>query len=326
MPSKSSRTSKPKTVETALITTNFRQIKGINQLSEARLHRAGIKTFDELASLQPAEILEALGNPKGITVKQIVEQDWIGQAGKLAGKKPIANGTIESEGFIVNLFLSKKKQVHSTQILHVNSDEGDKWDGWDSQRLLDFITKRASIVLPLVEVHQDRSLLVEIAQESAAAIYRSGEAEKLASPLQSAEAIVMPLSEPLHPLAPPVAETFLSEFEILPLHSAAPGKLLRIGEPFEVRFSLNAEKLPTPFTTALDFTAALIAKGIDAPQPIHLREVQGVLNSPNEAIVVNIPKQNFKPGTYRLEAALTIGKGAQTLGQPMRAHTIFQVF
>ena len=303
MPSKSSRTSKPKSAEAPPVTTNFRQIKGITQLSEARLHRAGIKTFDELASLQPEEILAALGHPKGITVKQIIEQDWIGQARKLSGKKTINNGSIESEGFIVNLFLSRTKQVHSTQVLHVNSDVGEKWDGWDSQRLLDFITNRAGVELPKAEIAEEKPAPVWQPPATVTEYFP----ESLPPPIQSPEIVLRPL-------------------EMIPKHSDAPSKLLRIGEPFDVHLSIDAGRVPPQYATSLDFTAALIARGLDTSQPIHLGEIQGALSSPDETIVVNIPRQNFKPGTYRLEAALTISKQSQTIGKPAFARTIFQVF
>jgi len=314
MPSKSPRSSKAKSGEPPPTTTNFRQIKGINQLIEARLHRAGINTFEDLGHLQPEEVLSAIGQFKGVTVKQIIEQDWIGQARKLAGKKPAANGAIESEGFIVNLFLSKKKQVHSTQILHVNSDEGEKWDGWDSQRLLDFITKRSGLVLPVVAPVKVAPLTPEPIK-----------LEIPAAPIsQPAESVTAP--EPTQSVPPQEPEIILRTFEMIPSHSQTPSKLLRIGEPFDVRLAIDPEKATPQFATALNYSAALFAKGLDTEQRLSLGEVKGVLASPDEAIVVNIPKQDFAPGTYRLEAALTISKGVHPIGKSAQARTIFQVF
>ncbi len=326
MPSKSPRNEKTKAAEAPSAATNFRQIKGINQLSEARLHRAGIKTFEDLANLQPEEILAALGNPKGISVKQIVEQDWIGQARKLSGKKAAANGTLESEGFIVNLFLSKRKQAHSTQVLHVSSDEGEKWDGWDSQRLLDFITKRSGLVLPKVDAVKVSPPAPEPTQESIATTSipvvepppaQTGQPDVSATELLSE---AEPTPAPLEP------EVVLRAFEVVPIDSDLPRRLLRKGEPFNVRLFLDAEKVTPQFATSLDYTASIFAKGLDVPQQFRLGEVRGVLADPNNAIVVNIPKQDFAPGTYRLEAALTISKESQTIGHPARARTILQVF
>ena len=191
MPNKNPRSAKPKAVEAPPATTNFRQIKGINQLLEARLHRAGITTFEALANLLPEEILTALGNLKGVTSKQIVEQDWIGQALKLAGKKAPVNGSLGSEGFIVDIFLSKKKLVHSTQILHVSSDEGDKWDGWDSDRLLDFIVSRSGLVRLKVETVQ-AEIPVPSTTRTTVTI------DPLAPLAQSVEPVEQPL-----PIAPP---------------------------------------------------------------------------------------------------------------------------
>ena len=319
MPNKNPRSAKPKAVEAPPATTNFRQIKGINQLLEARLHRAGITTFEALANLLPEEILTALGNLKGVTSKQIVEQDWIGQALKLAGKKAPVNGSLGSEGFIVDIFLSKKKLVHSTQILHVSSDEGDKWDGWDSDRLLDFIVSRSGLVRLKVETVQ-AEIPVPSTTRTTVSI------EPLTPLAQSVEPIEQPLpiAPPVPP--PPVPELVYRTFEMIPSHSQTPSKLLRKGEPFDIRVSLESENVMRPIGTRLDYTVSLSAKDLDASQQFNLGEVSGVLSSADEAIVMNIPRQDLAPGTYRLEASLTFCKEAKNIANPAQMRTIFQVF
>ncbi len=311
MPSKSPRSSKPKAAEAPPATTNFRHIKGINQLIEARLHRAGITTFEELANLLPEEILTTLGNLKGVTGKQIVEQDWIGQALKLAGKKAPVNGSLGSEGFIVDIFLSKKKDVHSTQILHVSSDEGAKWDGWDSDRLLDFIVTRAGVVLPLVETVPALSMTTTTVEAPVPMV-------------QPVEPVADPL--PSQVPAPAAPELIFRTFEMIPAHSQTPSKLLRKGEPFDIRLSLAAENILQQFDASLDYTATIFAKDLAAAQRFNLGEMSGVLAPADEAIVMNIPRQDLAPGTYRLEAALTLCNEAETIGQPTQMRTIFQVF
>lgn len=315
MASKSPRNAKA--AEAPLATTNFRQIKGINQLIEARLHRAGITTFDELGNLLPEEILAALGNLKGVTTKQIVEQDWIGQALKLGGKKAPVNGSIGSEGFIVDIFLSKKKQVHSTQILHVSSDEGDKWEGWDSERLLDFIVTRAGVIRPKVETAQ-------------------AEVPTLSLPTTTLE-LPEPLAQPAEPVAAsvrvaipappaPAPELVFQPLEMIPLHSQAPSKLLRKGEPFDIRLSFATENVRPQLNASIAYTATISANDLEASQRFNLGKVSGVLAPTDEAILMNIPRQNLAPGTYRLEAAFTLGKDAMANAQPTQMRTIFQVF
>ena len=309
MPSKHLRHTKAKSEDAPPSATSFRQIKGITQLIEAHLHRAGIKTFDELVNLQPEEILAAIGNLKSITVNQIVEQDWLGQARKLSAKRNSVSDTMESEGFIVNLFLSGKTQVHSTQILHVNSDEGEKWDGWDSQRLLDFIVNRSGLILPKA---------APVAKETVA-VSRQETVAPSVVPQATPETI--PLVEPTTPLLSEVVA-----FEMIPAHSEAPSKLVHKGEPFDVRLSLDAEQIMSQNESSLDYIAAIMAKGFETATRVNLGEARGVLSDPKEPIIVSILHQDLAPGTYRLEAALTLCRKSQVLGKPTHARTIFQVF
>ncbi len=321
MPSKSLRNLKSKSAEVPSVMTNFRQIKGINQLVEARLHRAGIKTIEDLTNLQPDEIFAAIGNLKGVTVKQIVEQDWIGQAHKLVGKKGVTNGAIESEGFIVNLFLSKKKQVHSTQILHVNSDEGEKWDGWDSQRLLNFISNRSGLALPKIETVESNAIAIEPVKESSTMIE-----EKPKPTSQVSVPLVKMDVAGIIPPPVPKSEIGFRNFEIIPSHSSTPSKLLRKGESFDIRLSLDIDNEIKQFDSSIDYTAAIFAKGLSASTRVNLGEASGVISSAKEAIEINIPNQDLALGTYRLEAALSISSESKAIGNPVQARTIFQVF
>jgi hypothetical protein len=315
MPSKSPRSSRLKSREAPPVATNFRQIKGINQLIEARLHRAGIKTLDDLGNLQPEQIFAALGTLRGVTVNQIVEQDWVGQARKLTGKK--GNGSLESEGFIVNLFLSKRKQVHSTQMLHVNSDVGEKWDGWDSQRLLDFVVNHSGLVLLKVETAKAEITMTEPVKENA---------EKKIAAFAPSSLAVTPDARQTAPHAPPQPEIFFGDFQMIPSYSELPGNLLRQGEPFAVRLSIDTGKIKPKFEAPFDYTAAIVARAFDTPQQFSLSQTTGVIGKGDESIVVNIPKQDLVPGTYRLEAALTVRKESQSIGKPAQMRTIFQVF
>ncbi|MGH9834996.1 MAG: hypothetical protein ACREBD_17360 [Blastocatellia bacterium] len=50
-------------------------------------------------------------------------------------------------GFVVDLFLDESRQVRLTQALHVRSGEGDAWEGWDEDRLINFFVQRAELAL-----------------------------------------------------------------------------------------------------------------------------------------------------------------------------------
>lgn len=55
---------------------------------------------------------------------------------------------LENEGFVVDLFLDKKRKVNLTQVLHVKSNDGEAWEGWNEKRLLEFFVGRAHLSLP----------------------------------------------------------------------------------------------------------------------------------------------------------------------------------
>ena len=55
------------------------------------------------------------------------------------------------EGFLVNLFLNERNQVRLTHIMHVDSNEEDRWDGWDEKKLIDFFVRRVELQLPAIE-------------------------------------------------------------------------------------------------------------------------------------------------------------------------------
>ncbi len=320
MPSK--KNTQSKSSRRPLSSDDFQIISHINSIIESRLQQAGILTFEELASLTPEQIFKKVGRLTGFTLKQITDQDWVGQARKLSEKKDSPNGSKESEGFIVNLFLNKQKLVHSTQVLHVNSDEGAKWNGWDSTRLQDFIINHSGIVLPKVAEVQAETLEIQLAGKSPVGTEGFRETTILSETL-IAESVEAPRL--VQPQVPKPEITFRA-FEMITSASGSPGKFLHQGEPFEVRLSIDSEKTIQEFESAMDYTAAISAKNIDTSQRTSLGAAQGVIASADEAIVVKIPQQDLAPGTYRLEAAMTIARESQMVGNPIQARTFLQVF
>src|SRR6185369_13080075 len=61
---------------------------------------------------------------------------------------------LDNIGFVVELFLNDRGQVHMTQALQVKSAEGEVWDGWDENRLIDFFVRHASLRLPASVISQ----------------------------------------------------------------------------------------------------------------------------------------------------------------------------
>ncbi len=319
MPSKKNNQSTG--VRRALRGDDFQIINNINSIVESRLYQSGILTFEELAALTPEQIFKKVGCLTGFTLKQVIEQDWVGQAQKLSEKHDLMNGSKESEGFILNLFLNKQKLVHSTQILHVNSDEGEKWNGWDSNRLQNFIISHSGVVLPKTKAVKERV---------------SAKPRK-----PQVQVTNVALTEPVTPAEPSIAaqaempqikpsiqqpEIAFRAIELISSTSGTPSKFLLKGEPFEICLSIDRERTRQKFETAMDYTATIFAKSIDTSQRVNLGVGQGVIFKTDEAIRVKIPKQDLVPGAYRLEAALSIGKDSQSTKNPVQARTFLQVY
>ena len=133
----------------------FRLIAGISQAIETRLHSAGILTYEQLAVAQPELLAEILRPLSGATARRIVQQGWNQSALKLAKRLRPKGPALEpfrpeltNEGFVVDLFLDEHRQVQSTQILHVKSDIGESWAGWDTVKLLDFFHQNSQLAQP----------------------------------------------------------------------------------------------------------------------------------------------------------------------------------
>lgn len=63
---------------------DFKAIRGIGPSTTAKLHAVGIRTYRQLGQLSPAK----LSAQTGVPAKKIQQQDWAGQASKLAGSAP----------------------------------------------------------------------------------------------------------------------------------------------------------------------------------------------------------------------------------------------
>ncbi len=144
-----------------MVVDDFKLIYGIGPGIESRLHRAGIRTYAQLAALMPEKILSVLGNLVGLKIERITKQDWIGQAKKLAetsdqrSGEPLSMDTIDSRmryaTFTVELLLDQDNHVRRTRSVHVQSEQEESWAGWDCNRLTDFIGERSEMALPQVE-------------------------------------------------------------------------------------------------------------------------------------------------------------------------------
>ena len=144
------------TADSPPVTDDFSLIKGIGPVLSQRLHDAGICTYNQLASLSPAELAEKIG---GLSAKQIARQDWTSQAHKLAPKKtrprPPQKGAAKRTShqhyvnFTIEFLLDEKNRMRRTRVVHVQSGDADTWAGYEADQLIGFIARHTGVRIPV---------------------------------------------------------------------------------------------------------------------------------------------------------------------------------
>lgn len=131
---------------------DLKRIKGIGEHIEERLHQVGILAYEDLAALSPDEVARSLSNVIGMTPDRVINQDWIGQARKLATEREKDNQEVDVEEgsqryatFSVRLLVQNRSQIRRTNVIHVQDGEQETWAGWDSDRLLGFIHQQVDL-------------------------------------------------------------------------------------------------------------------------------------------------------------------------------------
>jgi len=279
---------------------NFKLIKGVTHSIESRLHEARIFTFSQLAAISPANLAELMGGLKGVCEERIIEQEWISQAQQLAAN--VDRGRVDelasaenigNEGFVVDLFLDDEKRVRKTQVLQVKSGEGEEWEGWDEARLINFFLERAQLRL---SPKRD---------------------EKEVVPTKTAAAS-QPAGVPADQSRTPYEGISLRGLEMIRANHQTPSKLIKSGEPFNVRLSYGMDD-QMKASASFEYTAFISAIKYGENSRQLLRRIQGMINAGDDAITVEVNRPNLRPGLYKIEAALEIGP---TFPKPAVRHSV----
>lgn len=132
---------------------DLQKITGIGAALAARLTDAGVTTYRELASHTPQRLAALTRVPTA----KIVSQDWAGQARRLAG-----SALTEPEGqqkyatFHVELLIDADNAVRRTKTRHFQTDTEDSWPGWDDQRIIAVIRRKAGLDAPAEPLPPER--------------------------------------------------------------------------------------------------------------------------------------------------------------------------
>jgi hypothetical protein len=127
---------------------DLQKIAGIGAALAARLTDAGVTTYRELASHTPQRLAALTRVPSA----KIVSQDWAGQARRLAGSALAEPGGQQKYAtFHVELLIDADNTVRRTKTRHFQTDTEDSWPGWDDQRLIAVIRRKAPLGGPAAE-------------------------------------------------------------------------------------------------------------------------------------------------------------------------------
>jgi len=127
---------------------DLQKITGIGAALAARLAEAGVTTYRELACHAPQRLAALTRVPTA----KIVSQDWAGQARRLAG-----SALTEPEGqqkyatFHVELLIDADNTVRRTKTRHFQTDTEESWPGWDDQRLIAVMRRKAALDAPAAD-------------------------------------------------------------------------------------------------------------------------------------------------------------------------------
>jgi hypothetical protein len=135
---------------------DFKEICGIGKETEKRLHETGILTYDQLGALPVADLyalVKDVGIPN-LTPEKLAEQDWPGQARKLAARtasgEPAGNPSSSGNdqhyaSFKVELLLQEDNRVRRTCVEHIQSGAEGSWAGWNESKLNGFMVEHSKL-------------------------------------------------------------------------------------------------------------------------------------------------------------------------------------
>ncbi|HKQ80437.1 MAG TPA: hypothetical protein VJ810_42475 [Blastocatellia bacterium] len=284
---------------------NFRAINGVSSIVESCLHRAGILTYAQFASLSPDDIITIVGNVSALSPDRVAKQNWIGQARELALRIPSnesketseenSGGILgeESEGsatgldelrieqFVIELLLDHDRSVIQTRVTHQRTGKLEEWDSWLEKRLINFLARQAGI------------------------------REVRASGGDQQQPFVEKTAPEGKPAAKPVAEPLVESDKNLTAHklevwtsgSDAPANLARHDQPFDVRLKIGTASLAAPVGGPLVYNAVFDARSIGARGIRSSIRVSGKIEQPDNPSIT-IKGIYLEPGSYALNASV----------------------
>ena len=115
---------------------DLERISGIGPAIARRLEHAGISTYEELAGRTADALSAVLDGLGGTSSTRIADNDWIGQARRLADPPPVSGDAHRTVSFGIDLELAANHAVRTTTVHDGQGGADVAWEGWDADRLL----------------------------------------------------------------------------------------------------------------------------------------------------------------------------------------------
>ncbi|HBY94628.1 MAG TPA: hypothetical protein DEP84_11820, partial [Chloroflexi bacterium] len=96
----------------------------------------------------------------------------------------------------------------------------------------------------------------------------------------------------------------LRKLETVPAGTEDPRTVLRDGQPFNVRLTLDLTDVAAPQDALLDYTATIYAKNLGGPRRA-VGEARGTLPR-TDSVTIDVGRSILRRGLYRLEAAVVL--------------------
>jgi hypothetical protein len=299
---------------------DFKLIKGIGPALAARLHEASIITYRQLASLNPDELASWVN---GLSAKQIAQQDWKGQARKLASKKSPPKSSRKAmvkkavhqhyENFTLEFLVDQKHAVRRTRVAHIQSGDADTWAGWEATQLVDFLARHTGVRAPVERPEKQAGhadLNRDVQTRNRESQTTEPEIKTLPPPDTAAASHAIPVKETALPalqflsVAPEASTLCIRKLEVLTPGSDHPVTFLRQDQPYLVRLTLDLTEVNDPGELPLIYKASVFSRQLGGTR-YSIGEIVSTVKF-SKSIHLDINGDRLPPGTYRLEALAEI--------------------
>lgn len=290
------------------VVDDLTKVVGIGPAVEQHLRKAGIVSYGQLGRMKPKKVASLLKDMKGFTEKRIVDEDWLGQAQRLAEQAGETQAEADRRAlessengrhrqhyavFTCELLLDRLNQVRRTRVMHVQSQQEVFWAGWVPGKLENFLAQSAQLSL----------------------LEPSGDADA-ARPDQAPEAVQDPRPE-LQVKSAFLAKRVLhgglkiTDFHLCDLWGEKLGVIVPASEGFSLRLTLDLQDISVETGEPLKYTAVLDVRSLESKDCLAASRSEGLLSLDEPVHEIEIQSQPLPPGDYKLDALVLLWPKSQ---------------